>query len=101
MTHTRSRLLPLLLLVLILLPSCVGGPDPLRTAAEQQSLALAKKLADDWFAGKPPPSPTDQQLTRDALADIERRLAVDVAMITGGAPPPPAPAPVIPGGGVQ
>jgi hypothetical protein len=94
--RTTLRLVPLLLITSVL-ASCVAGPDPLRLAAEQQSLALAKQLAEGWFSGQPAPIQSDQQLVRDALADIERRLAVDSALLTGAPPPPPAPAPAIHG----
>lgn len=91
----------LFLCTMLSMTSCVAGPDPLRHAAEQQSLALAKSLAEGWFTGQPVPAPADQQMVVDALRDIERRLAVDAAQMTGTPPPPPAPAPLLPGGGGQ
>lgn len=90
---TKRTLVGLLALFLTL-AACVGGPDPLRHAAEQEALALTKQLADDYFAGKPVPSADDQRIVRNAIADIERRLAVDAKGLGVAAP-------TLPGGGGQ
>lgn len=84
-----------LLALFLIFASCVGAPDPMRHQAEQQALALTKRLADDWFAGKPIPAAEDQRIVRDAIADIERRLAVDAATLGGVVAPAPAPVPPV------
>lgn len=64
----KSLLIPLLLLC-----SCV---NPLQTAAERESVNLTKRLAKDYFDGKPIPSPAQQDAVWTAIADIERRLGM-------------------------
>lgn len=75
-----TRRLPLLLL--LLLPACAGGPDPLRLRAEKASHALATRCADGWFAGLPW-TPEDQRLVRQSLDDWASRLAADEAALGG------------------
>ena len=66
-------------LVLLLLITTGGCVNPLRNAAERENVALTKSLATAYFGGQPVPSPLQQELVWKAIADIERRLALEVA----------------------
>lgn len=66
-------------LVLLLLITTGGCVNPLRNAAERENVALTKSLATAYFGGQPVPSPLQQELTWKAIADIERRLDLEVA----------------------
>ena len=66
-------------LVLLLLLTAGGCVNPLRNAAERENVALTKSLATAYFGGQPVPSPLQQELVWKAIADIERRLDLEVA----------------------
>lgn len=65
--------------LLLLLLTAGGCVNPLRTAAERENVALTKSLATAYFGGQPVPSPLQQELVWKAIADIERRLDLEVA----------------------
>lgn len=73
----RGNLTPMkttcLTLLLLLLTGCV---NQLQTAAERESVNLTKKLAKDYFDGKPIPTQSQQDAVWTAIADIERRLGL-------------------------
>ena len=59
---------------LLLLAGCVSSPAHVQ--AETQNVALTRKLATDYFAGKPVPPQSQQELVWQAIADVERRLGI-------------------------
>lgn len=75
-TGIRSLLLYIVAFLVLLLPSCWGGPDQVRVRAERASYELAAHCADGWFTARPF-NGHDQQLVQQSLADWDRRLVVD------------------------
>jgi len=69
-----------LLLPLLLLGACAGGPEVVRYTAEDASYKLALRCADGWEHGLPIVA-GDMQLVRNSLADWRRRLDVDAVAL--------------------
>lgn len=78
------------IVVAFLLVAC-SGPDAVRIRAERANLTLAQRCADGWFQALPW-TPHDEQLVRAALADWDRALAADEALLAW---------PVAPAGGAK
>lgn len=81
-TKPQGRRWPLYLLCLA---CCVAttacqGPDPLRVRAERASYQLAQRCADGWFHSLPFTA-EDDRLVRQSLADWDRRLQADEALV--------------------
>lgn len=56
------------------------GPDPIRLRSERANLNLAARCAEGWFNGLPW-TLQDQQLVNQALADWDRALKADEALV--------------------
>jgi hypothetical protein len=68
-----------LFLAAITLTAC-QGPDPVRLRNERAAHTAAVRCADGWFQGLPW-TPHDELMMRQGLADWERAITADEALL--------------------
>lgn len=76
----RLRPLYLICIACCMATTACQGPDPLRVRAERASYQVAQRCAEGWFRALPYTT-EDDRLVRQSLADWDRRLQADEALV--------------------
>jgi hypothetical protein len=82
----------LIIVPLLALVACSGGPDPVRLRAERAGYHLALRCANGWFINLPYTA-DDERLVRKSLTDWDTSLAADERLLASpiGTPADPQP----------